>query len=483
LETIELRASLPCALLTRIELRGQAQNGLSPTAIDFGQVPICRSTSHSQDVLKNNTATDVAITAVRIEGADAAAFTLLQPTSFPANISGGGSLIVEMEVAPDPTDPPRLYLAELVLTADVDGTAQELRIPVSADARRSTLTLLGPIDFGNVSLGTVSPPLVARFRNDLDYPLTVDSLHLAQVFFGRFAITGMAPALPAVIPPGGTLNVTLTCEPLLPQPAVADLILFYSNPCDSTGVSPVRGVGVDDAVRATLQIAEHSGAVDDIIDIPVLLLNDLASTSVTSWEGTVSFDRSMLHPIDVLREGTLSADMLVSESYENATGRLRITASGAPLRSGTGTLVTMRFKVLVGSAMTTALQLEQDFAFTSGRARVESRQNGNFTLINYCDADGARLIRSTGGLLLKSNRPNPFAGTTVIEYSTAKDGPVDLRVFDRVGRVVAVLVDAALQPAGNHRVTFDATRLLPGVYFAVLRSGTESVVRKMLRME
>ncbi|MFZ1729182.1 MAG: choice-of-anchor D domain-containing protein [Bacteroidota bacterium] len=483
LETLELSAIAPCALLTRIELRGTAQNGLSPTSMNFGQVPICRSTLHTQEVLRNNTASDVSITAARIEGADAAAFTLLQPAAFPSLLSGGGAFTVEMEVTPNASNPPRMYLAELVLTADVDGAIQDLRIPVSADARKSALTLLAPIDFGNISLGSVSPPLAVQFRNDLTYPIAIDSLHFEQVFFGIFTMSGSTPALPTIIPPGGTLNITLTCEPLTADMAFGDIHLFSSDPCDSSKSYPMIAYGIDDAVRATLRIGDHSGMVDDIIDIPVLLQTDLGSTSIASWEGTVSFNRSMLHPIEVILSGTLSADMQPTMSYENAAGRLHITAAGGVLHSGTGTLAIVRMKVLVGDALTSALRIEPDFAFTSGNARVETRQNGEFTLINYCDANGARLIRDSGGLLLKTNRPNPFAGSTVIEYSTSHDGPVDLRVFDSAGREVVVLVSLASQTAGNHRVTFDASRLQPGVYFAVLRSGAESVVRKMLRMD
>jgi len=56
-------------------------------------------------------------------------------------------------------------------------------------------------------------------------------------------------------------------------------------------------------------------------------------------------------------------------------------------------------------------------------------------------------------------------------------------VYDRMGREVAVLIAGTAHPAGRHRVMFDASHLRAGVYFAVLRSGAESVVRKMLRIE
>jgi hypothetical protein len=308
-------------------------------------------------------------------------------------------------------------------------------------------------------------------------------LQFEQVFSGRFAVSSTNPPLPAVVPPGSILQVTLTWEPAAEAVATSLLRMFSSNPCDSSHWYSMSGLGVDDAIRATLRIAEHSASVDDVIEVPVLLEQDLGGTSVASWEGSISFNRSMLHPIAVVAESTLSSGMQLTMSYDYTSGRLHLSAAGGTLGTGTGALAIMRFKVLVGNATSTALRIDQDFAFTSGRAKVESRIDGKFTLLDYCDADGARLITDTGGLLLRPNRPNPFAGSTVIEYSTAQNGPVDLRVYDRMGREVAALVRETAHPAGAHRVTFDATQLQPGVYFAVLRSGTESVVRKMLRMD
>lgn len=486
-ETLVLRVTAPCGLETRVVLRGTVLDAFAVTDFAFGQVPVCRATERSAIVLRNNTTDNATITAARFEGTDAAAFALLQPAALPALLSSGGAFTIELRVTPNAAQPPRVYTADLVLTTDIDGSAREIRIPVSADARASVLTLLAPIDFGSVSLGTVSAPLTAQLRNDLDYPLTLDSVQLASAAGARFVVTGTVPALPAVIAPGATLAITLTCEPLTASAAFAELWVFYSDPCDSASTYRVTALGVDDAIRATLRIGDHSGAVDEFIDIPLLLEQNLGGTAVRSWEGTVAFDRTMLHPVSVSTTGTLSSDMQLTMNYENASGRLLLSATTSPLnldglRAGTGAIAIMRFKVLVGSGPTTALRIEPDFAFTSGRARVESRIDGSFTLVDYCEADNTRFVRDAGGLLLLPNSPNPFSGQTIIEYSIAKEGEVDLRVYDRMGREAALLVSAR-QSAGRHRIVFDGAALRPGVYFTVLRSGTDSVVRKVLRME
>ncbi|HUN64743.1 MAG TPA: T9SS type A sorting domain-containing protein [Bacteroidota bacterium] len=80
---------------------------------------------------------------------------------------------------------------------------------------------------------------------------------------------------------------------------------------------------------------------------------------------------------------------------------------------------------------------------------------------------------------LRQNYPNPFNPTTVIEYDLPADGRVSLRVFDLLGREVAVLVDR-FERAGSRTVWFDAGALGSGVYFYRLQSGSFTSSRKLV---
>jgi leucyl aminopeptidase len=73
---------------------------------------------------------------------------------------------------------------------------------------------------------------------------------------------------------------------------------------------------------------------------------------------------------------------------------------------------------------------------------------------------------------LSSNYPNPFNPVTVITYSLPETEHVVLTVYDALGKQVAPLLDE-LRPAGSHRVEWDARREASGVYYAVLRAGSE----------
>jgi hypothetical protein len=86
-------------------------------------------------------------------------------------------------------------------------------------------------------------------------------------------------------------------------------------------------------------------------------------------------------------------------------------------------------------------------------------------------------------LSLSQNYPNPFNPTTTIEFTLANDGHVSLKVYDIVGREVATLVDRDMKTGIYQQVVFDASRLSSGVYFAVLRSGGNRSLRKMILLK
>ncbi len=88
---------------------------------------------------------------------------------------------------------------------------------------------------------------------------------------------------------------------------------------------------------------------------------------------------------------------------------------------------------------------------------------------------------------LSQNRPNPFNPSTVIPFSLAKAGQVELTVFNIAGQRVKTLVSGSL-PEGYHAVVWkgDDNRggsVASGVYFYRLVSGGRAVTRKMLLLD
>jgi hypothetical protein len=75
--------------------------------------------------------------------------------------------------------------------------------------------------------------------------------------------------------------------------------------------------------------------------------------------------------------------------------------------------------------------------------------------------------------------PNPFNAATQIEFMLPSTQRVSLRLYDVLGREVAVLVNE-IKTAGEHRVTFDASGLASGVYLCRMQAGSFAQTRKIV---
>jgi len=83
---------------------------------------------------------------------------------------------------------------------------------------------------------------------------------------------------------------------------------------------------------------------------------------------------------------------------------------------------------------------------------------------------------------LEQNYPNPFNPSTNIQYSLPQDGFVTLKVFDVLGREVAILINEIKQ-RGTYTTQWHAADFPSGVYFLRLTAGSSTQVRKMLLMK
>jgi hypothetical protein len=86
------------------------------------------------------------------------------------------------------------------------------------------------------------------------------------------------------------------------------------------------------------------------------------------------------------------------------------------------------------------------------------------------------------GFQLLQNYPNPFNPSTVIHFSVGTFGYTSLRVFDLLGREVAVLVHEIKSP-GSYSVQWNAAQMPSGLYVSRLECHGELQMRKMILMK
>ncbi len=80
---------------------------------------------------------------------------------------------------------------------------------------------------------------------------------------------------------------------------------------------------------------------------------------------------------------------------------------------------------------------------------------------------------------LMQNYPNPFNPSTTIRFSIPKDGHMNLKVYNILGKWVVTLIDDH-KKAGSYQVQFNGNNFASGVYLYRLETGGNSIVRKML---
>ena len=83
---------------------------------------------------------------------------------------------------------------------------------------------------------------------------------------------------------------------------------------------------------------------------------------------------------------------------------------------------------------------------------------------------------------LVQNYPNPFNPITIINYQIPLSSYVTLKVFDVLGREVAVLFDEH-KNAGVYQVTFDGSRFTSGVYLYQLKAGNFVETKKLILLK
>ncbi|TNE71543.1 T9SS type A sorting domain-containing protein [bacterium] len=90
---------------------------------------------------------------------------------------------------------------------------------------------------------------------------------------------------------------------------------------------------------------------------------------------------------------------------------------------------------------------------------------------------------STNGIVhefsLDQNYPNPFNPTTTIRFSLANAENVKLTVYNLLGQRVAILANNISMAAGQHAISFDASKLASGVYIYRIEAGSFNTSKKM----
>ncbi len=97
------------------------------------------------------------------------------------------------------------------------------------------------------------------------------------------------------------------------------------------------------------------------------------------------------------------------------------------------------------------------------------------------------VVAGARGVRLRAAAPNPFRSTTSFTYELDAGGPVWVTVHDAAGRRVRQLERGGARPTGAHAVVWDGRdeqgrTVPPGVYFQSVKTASESVAQRLVRL-
>lgn len=146
---------------------------------------------------------------------------------------------------------------------------------------------------------------------------------------------------------------------------------------------------------------------------------------------------------------------------------------------------------VMGNGATTTADGSNQLRGTLGQAIVGSATAADFSADSGFWQQTAVMVTSVEDLpteaipdefRLHQNYPNPFNPSTTIRFEVPQQSQVTLKLYDVLGRRVAILLDAEMTP-GVHQLQFDASGLASGVYLYRLEAEGVSQTRKLMLLK
>jgi len=95
------------------------------------------------------------------------------------------------------------------------------------------------------------------------------------------------------------------------------------------------------------------------------------------------------------------------------------------------------------------------------------------------DETGIANTTPVNNLKVSQNQPNPFNGSTTINYTLDKTSNVNITIYNVTGAQVQS-INQGLKTIGNHSIKIDGSSLKAGVYYYTITADNNSVTKKMI---
>ncbi|MGE5353155.1 MAG: YCF48-related protein [Acidobacteriota bacterium] len=245
-------------------------------------------------------------------------------------------------------------------------------------------------------------------------------------------------------------------------------------------VSPSRGfaVGAGDKIYETNDGVSwsHGQLASPNVNLNAIYLLDAMNGYACGQNGAILRTKDGFKTLELLTDTLALKGIQVNDILAlNDSTVWAVADKGFILRSHSANEMAVVDTGYLGENLTSISKLK-------GSSMVLCSSNGAVYKLTDDATVGVRPeLKIAGSFDLKQNYPNPFNPETVINFNLASAGYVRLKVFDVLGKEVAVLLDG-FKAEGNHSVRFNVLdyNLVSGIYFYRLEAGKFAQTRKML---
>ncbi len=343
-----------------------------------------------------------------------------------------------------------------------------------------------------VPTSSVTVAVGAQVFNEIYQALPVNGL-----------VTAMALPTIGVSPATASLRIAeqrqfmVTGSPTMPvvwstdDPAVATI--NAAGVLTAIGEGTVHVLVVDD-VGATAQSGDitvcglglpplvSSISANETVLVPVTVDRTLDDLGIYSYEIVVNYSASSVVFNGAVVAGTVSGSWGLPTVVDDGSSVSIYHAGAMPLVGCGPALIYLEFQGLP------SLVSPYGGVALAGALFNEGAPCTRINAGTVCESLSAVPQLPGAGLQLWPNQPNPFNPSTMIRYRVAGDGEVELAVYSARGEKVRTLATGWRTTGTEYTVVWDgrddAGRVqASGVYYALLRSGGERALQKMLLLK
>lgn len=223
--------------------------------------------------------------------------------------------------------------------------------------------------------------------------------------------------------------------------------------------------------------------------LPNQIINCLASSSTNIFAGTDtagfggvyistnnggSWTQTSLNNANIYGLTVSGANLFAATGANLTAGRWNSAMGGVFLSTNNGVTWLDKSQGLnINNLLVAPILVANNYIFAGTNESVWRR--------SYAEIIGIKNISSEipSSYSLHQNYPNPFNPSTFIKFDVAKSSFVILKIYDALGREVAVIVNEDLKP-GTYEADWNASNYPSGVYFYKLLTDGFSETKKML---